>query len=236
MGTVVGLALHKDGHVGYYVGDGYAVEWQGFSTGCIRTKVAKRSWQYWYKLPFIDYGDSIAGASAAQAAVGSRQLEKGATGADVKAMQEMLIQLGYDLPRYGADGEFGSETLSALLAFQQKEGLEADGKYGEKTHAALLDAIADIDENENSALDEEERDEQETAQDDQQSAGGAQVEIISEGGKVNIRVGNGTAFGRITSVAPGTRFSYVATSENGWHAVVVGSRVGWVSGSYARLM
>ena len=29
---VVGLALHTDGHVGYYVGDGYAVEWRGFNS------------------------------------------------------------------------------------------------------------------------------------------------------------------------------------------------------------
>ena len=31
---IVGLALHKDGHVGYYVGNGYAVEWKGFAYGC----------------------------------------------------------------------------------------------------------------------------------------------------------------------------------------------------------
>ena len=44
----------------------------------------------------------------------------------------MLIQLGYALPKYGADSEFGAETEKALLAFQKKAGLEADGKYGDK--------------------------------------------------------------------------------------------------------
>ncbi len=51
---LVGVALHKSGHVGYYVGGGYAVEWRGFAYGCVKTKVAGRGWTYWYKLPFIN--------------------------------------------------------------------------------------------------------------------------------------------------------------------------------------
>ena len=231
----VGLALHKDGHVGYYVGNGYAVEWQGFAAGCIRTKVAKRSWQYWYELPFIDYGESgVAGnASASALAVGSRLIVKGMAGADVKAMQEMLMQLGYDLPRYGADGDFGSETLSALMAFQRDEGIQQSGRYDEKTHAALMDAAADAEED--GAADDEP-----DIEPDQESSepieSGARVKIVSEGGKVNIRVGNGTQYERITSAQPGTMFAHVATAYNGWHAVVVGARVGWVSGDYARVL
>ena len=56
------------------------------------------------------------------------------------------------------------------------------------------------------------------------------VVIVSDGGKVNVRTGNGTNFGRIAAVAPGTTYEYVATAANGWNAVVIGSRVGWVSG------
>lgn len=41
---VVGLALHKDGHIGYYAGNGYAIEWKGFNYGCVKTKVAGRGW------------------------------------------------------------------------------------------------------------------------------------------------------------------------------------------------
>ena len=65
---------------------------------------------------------------------------------------------------------------------------------------------------------------------------GTTVVIVSEGGKVNIRVGNGTSYSRITSVAPGTTFEYVATAANGWHAVIVGAKVGWVSGKYSRII
>ena len=60
------------------------------------------------------------------------------SGDDVKALQELLMQLGYDLPKYGADGKFGSETKRAVIGFQTDEGLKADGLYGNLTHAALM--------------------------------------------------------------------------------------------------
>ena len=62
------------------------------------------------------------------------------------------------------------------------------------------------------------------------------VVIVSDGGKVNIREGNGLTYGRITQLAPGTTCPYVATAENGWHAVAVGKRVGWVSPEYSRVI
>lgn len=64
-------------------------------------------------------------------------LRKGARGAEVKEMQEKLIQHGFSLPRYGADGDFGAETDSVLRAFQRANGLEVDGICGKQTWAAL---------------------------------------------------------------------------------------------------
>lgn len=61
------------------------------------------------------------------------------------------------------------------------------------------------------------------------------VKIVCNSGTVNIRVGNGTDYGRITAVADGTVFEHVATASNGWHAVRVGSQVGWVSGKYSEI-
>ena len=49
---IVGLAVRFDGHVGYTVGGGYAVEWRGFAYGCVKTKIKGRGWTHWYKLPF----------------------------------------------------------------------------------------------------------------------------------------------------------------------------------------
>lgn len=230
---IVGLALHKDGHIGYYVGNGYAVEWKGFSYGCVKTKVQGRGWTHWYKLPFLDYNDSAdqATAPSTDATLGSRLLKRGMTGADVKAMQELLMQLGYDLPKYGADASFGAETEKAVIAFQTTEELEPDGKYGDKTHAALMAAVADDDEGQNDKQDDETPEAEETPK-----PAGTTVVIVSEGGKVNIRVGHGTNYARITAVVPGTTFEYVATAANGWHAVIVGAQVGWVSGKLSRII
>ena len=140
---IVGLALTKTGHVGYYVGNGYAIEWKGFSYGCVKTKVAGRGWTHWYKLPFIQYGAQDATIPKQEYTLRSRLLTKGITGVDVKSMQELLLQLGYALPKYGADADFGSETERAVVTFQKKQGLIADGKYGEETYKAVMAAIAD---------------------------------------------------------------------------------------------
>lgn len=245
---IVGLALHKDGHVGYYVGNGYAVEWRGFNYGCVKTKVAGRGWKYWYKLPFLQYGESAGTGTPTveDVALGSRLLKRGSKGADVKAMQELLIQLGYDLSRYGADSGFGMETEAALKAFQANEGLEADGKYGDLTHAALMDAVADDDagkqdgepETGDAPADATPTPEEPEISEPPEAPkpAGSTVVIVSDGGKVNIRVGHGTNYARISSVAPGSTFDYVATAANGWNAVVVGAKVGWVSGKYSKLI
>lgn len=232
---VPGLALRSDGHIGVYVGGGYAVEERGFNYGCVRTKVASRKWTHWCQLPFIDYGDEISSTPpmVTDVPLGSRLLKRDMTGSDVKELQEALLRLGYSLPRYGADGDFGSETEKALKAFQKAEGLTADGKYGDRSHAALMDALAD-DEEDGSQPDEPSAPDEPgvPAQPDTPAVAG-KVVIVSNGGKVNIRKGNGANYARITQVGPGTAFEYVATAANGWHAVVVNGQVGWVSGQYA---
>lgn len=122
-----------------------------------------------------------------------------------------------------------------MLAFQEDEGLKQDGKYGDQTHAALMDAVADDDEGKQDEPTPEETPETPKTEDTPKPVG-TTVVITSEGGKVNIRVGHGTSYSRITSVAPGTTFEYVATAANGWHAVIVGAKVGWVSGNYSRII
>jgi len=229
---IIGLAVRKDGHVGYYIGNGEVIEWMGFAYGCKKTKLKSRPWTHWYKLPFIDYNDgagSVSDVDPTDYVLGTRQLIEGSTGSDVKAMQELLMQLGYKLPAYGADGDFGEETLKAVKAFQREHGITADGKYGEETHKALMDAVADDDEGKKAASSELPVAEEPVA------TTGQQVEIVtSQGGKVNIRVGNSTAYARITAVAAGTRLPYIATAENDWMAVVVGAQIGWVSSKYSR--
>ena len=57
------------------------------------------------------------------------------TGDDVTALQEQLLELGYDLGR--ADGIFGATTAEGTRAFQRDYGLVADGICGPATLRAL---------------------------------------------------------------------------------------------------
>ena len=61
----------------------------------------------------------------------TRTLTVGMTGNDVYALQERLIELNY--LSGVADGVFGTETQSALMAFQSRNGLTADGTAGAST-------------------------------------------------------------------------------------------------------
>ena len=64
-------------------------------------------------------------------------LKHGMKGNDVRALQQRLMGLGYTLPKYGADGDYGSETVTAVKAFQADRDLTVDGIAGEATLTAL---------------------------------------------------------------------------------------------------
>jgi hypothetical protein len=68
-------------------------------------------------------------------------IRSGDRGQNVKDLQNKLIQQGHKLPKYGADGDFGSETKAAVLAFQRKWGLAADGIAGPNTWTVLETAV-----------------------------------------------------------------------------------------------
>lgn len=55
MPEIPGLGLWKDGHIGVYIGNGYAIEAMGTQYGVVKTQVSKRNWTYWCKLPHITY-------------------------------------------------------------------------------------------------------------------------------------------------------------------------------------
>ena len=69
---------------------------------------------------------------------------------DVKALQEALVSLGYDLGEGGVynngiDGEFGPNTEDAVIQFQLDRGCNSsnvDGIVGEGTHKELLRALS----------------------------------------------------------------------------------------------
>ena len=58
------------------------------------------------------------------------------------ARQTALIDLGYDLGRWGADGVPGYYTRAAVEAFQEAAGIVVDGVWGPQTERAIRIALA----------------------------------------------------------------------------------------------
>lgn len=81
----------------------------------------------------LDQGRSAFGAATTARPV----LSQGATGPAVVELQTLLTRAGHATSR---DGSFGPATHAAVLAFQRKRGLSADGVVGGQTWAALLAA------------------------------------------------------------------------------------------------
>lgn len=67
-------------------------------------------------------------------------VERGSSGDDARLVQQRLKELGYY--KGTIDGKFGSGSVTALIAFQQKHGLTADGKAGQATYAILFSTEA----------------------------------------------------------------------------------------------
>jgi hypothetical protein len=58
--------------------------------------------------------------------------------------QQALIDLGFDLGKWGADGVWGEASKGALLGFQHTVGIVVDGRWGPQTEAAVRIALAEL--------------------------------------------------------------------------------------------
>ena len=112
-------------HIGLYIGNGWVIH-------CSKEVKMQKLSAY----PWTHYG-VLKGLGGDAPVPTRRTLRKGAKGEDVVFLQTRLIQLGYDLTPYGADGSFGNKTLAAVKEFQRKNGLTADGVVGPATWATL---------------------------------------------------------------------------------------------------
>ena len=69
-----------------------------------------------------------------------QSLKPGQSGSSVTALQQALIQLGYDPGT--PDGSYGPSTTAAVTSFQAAKGLTQDGIAGAATLAAINTALA----------------------------------------------------------------------------------------------
>lgn len=125
----------EHGHIGLYIGNGEVIEAAGTQQGVIKSKVTASKWTYWGELKAVDYGYTE--SPSTPPTVERPTLRRGDKGDAVILLQSELIRLGYPLPKYGIDGDFGKETEMAVKQFQQDNSLTADGVVGPKTWKAL---------------------------------------------------------------------------------------------------
>jgi peptidoglycan hydrolase-like protein with peptidoglycan-binding domain len=78
-------------------------------------------------------------AAAPTVPVPAAPLKPGDTGAEVKALQRALVQLGYAVGTI--DGDYGAATKTAVEQFQTASKLTADGVFGRATRTAMIAAL-----------------------------------------------------------------------------------------------
>ena len=150
----VGEAVWIPGHIGIYIGDGLAVEctpaWKdGVQITAVHNIGKKsgyngRSWTKHGKLPYVAYEveQKPVDTNEEECVVNIKMLSKGSKGESVKALQILLIGYGYSCGKWGADGDFGAGTDSAVKAYQKANKLEVDGIVGPATWNKLLGVSA----------------------------------------------------------------------------------------------
>lgn len=142
--------------------------------------------------------------------LGERLLRNGSEGEDVKELQTLLLELGYDLGKWGADGDFGDATELAVREFQTNHDLEIDGVVGEKTVEALLNTETDL-----------------------EPADARFVRIV--GGNCYARSAPNTNALILGVAHKGDQLSYQGEIINGWPLVIFEGKNAFVSGKYARI-
>lgn len=133
-------------HVGYLwkpvvdgkpEGDWWVIEARGVMYGVVKTKLYSRGWnRYGWMTKYYDY-DATA-VEPVEYQLGERVLSVGSEGEDVKELQTKLLSWDYDLGKWGADGEYGLCTKTAVAKFQTEHDLPETGVYDADTHAALV--------------------------------------------------------------------------------------------------
>ena len=123
------------GHVVVCDGDGGTVEAHGHADGVINGSVDNRRWDYGILVPWINYDLSATVIVSDPVTTVYRVTNPRMVAPEVGEIQAALLHAGFD-PK-GVDNVYGMETAKAVLAFQEANGLLADGEVGAQTAAAL---------------------------------------------------------------------------------------------------
>ena len=134
-----------------HTGFGYNDETTECSSGVQHFNTRNKKWTHWGVPKCID-GDVPTPTPTPTPTPDPEKrptLRKGSTGKYVIECQTDLMELGYDLQPYGADGKYGNKTMAAVKAFQRdfneaypgQTKLAVDGITGPMTWAALDHAI-----------------------------------------------------------------------------------------------
>lgn len=180
--------------------------------GGVRKKSYSMSSTYIDGYGSVDY--AALGTSGDEGIAPTDALKNGDEGADVKAMQEGLIRLGFDCGRWGADADFGDCTELALREYQTRFGLPVTGTFGKEDRAMMDKALQALDK---------------------------PVEepgyVYITGGNCYVRLGPGVEYEAIGVAYEGAKWPYTGiVYENGWLKIDWKGKEGWVSPKYARLV
>jgi len=130
-------------HIGLYVGGskGIVIEASGTQAGVCVSNIAATKWTYWGELKNVSYEEN----NGFPVNPGWRPtIRKGSKGQEVIECQTMLYRLGYDLGKWGIDGDYGSATEKAIKNFQSDHKLAVDGVCGPLTWEELEKAVSKI--------------------------------------------------------------------------------------------
>ena len=90
--------------------------------------------------PLPPVPDTVRAKDASSMVTPEPALHNGSQGEKVWQLQERLKELGYYTGE--VDGQFGPGTREAVITFQKKNGLDADGLAGEETQRVLYSETA----------------------------------------------------------------------------------------------